>query len=108
MVLNEIDRNAKRELIEKNRERKSIEKIQLRIRRWNLFENSENEEFKQIIVSLTKDYCTKIDISLNLNFEFLLMDSNKQFLLLFKEILERTFNFVNEIDFFNKVFLKNI
>lgn len=70
-----------------------------------MFENLEIEsEFKGIIDSLTSDYCKKIDIPLNFDFEFLLMDSNKQFLILFKEILGRTFNFVSGIEFFNMVF----
>lgn len=105
VVLNEVERCAKRELIERNRERKELEKVQTHLRRFQIYYNTPqlSNIQTQLINKLTSTYCKEIDVSLQMDADFALQDSFEQFNSLLKEILQRTFNFASSIPFFNKV-----
>ena len=106
MVLNDVERVAKRRLIERNRERKSLVVVQSKLQK-----NSSPEQnfagskygFQLLIDQVARGYCQLVDIPLRVAADFEEMDLNAQFNYLLKEILKRTFAFAGCVEFFSTV-----
>ncbi|VDK66709.1 unnamed protein product [Gongylonema pulchrum] len=62
LVLNETERQAKRNLIQENRTKRELERIRALIKATSL--SSRQEEFKATIDQITASYCRIIDVPL--------------------------------------------
>lgn len=109
MVLNEVERCAKRQLIERNRERRQIEKLQARLRRQSQPTTGSSvvmvDPFvdSALIKLLAAEYCAQLDVPLALHGDFQFLDMAEQFKLLLMEILRRTYGFASSLQIFKNV-----
>uniref|UniRef100_A0A915DYQ9 Nuclear receptor domain-containing protein n=1 Tax=Ditylenchus dipsaci TaxID=166011 RepID=A0A915DYQ9_9BILA len=109
LVLNEVERGTKRKLIERNRERRKIEKIQNQLRRSQSLSDSGlggskgGIEDVALVNALTTSYCNQMDVPLQMDSNFAFQDPSEQFNSLLKEILRRTFSFANSVELFTKL-----
>src|SRR5690348_15517888 len=105
VVLNEVERCAKRQLIQNNRQRRQIEKVQCLLRRRSLPTRTEGVD-QELIKSLTREYCRILDEPLVLTEHFPYLDPIEQFNSLLKEILSRTYSFAASVGVFKEVSYK--
>lgn len=101
LVLNEVERCAKRQLIHNNRQRRQMERIQTILRRRS--QAAPEAVDQELIKSLTREYCRTLDEPLNLTEDFRYLDPIEQFNSLLMEILSRTYSFAASIDLFRKL-----
>lgn len=109
VVLNESQRVAKKSLIERNRSRKYLERVQLRIRRAMAVRESPEEEqaemrLRSLMRKCAREYCTKIDKTLEMDAEVFESGSEEaQFKILWGQLLSRVVAFGNSFEEFAKV-----
>lgn len=109
VVLDEPERSAKRELIERNRFFKALRVVQQKVRRWELDPSmvsaEETSRIDTLCRRMAKAYCREMDDPMELyeTVDFRLMDATEQFNALLRQILTRTYAFVSEAPLFEKV-----
>uniref|UniRef100_A0A914H1D4 Nuclear receptor domain-containing protein n=1 Tax=Globodera rostochiensis TaxID=31243 RepID=A0A914H1D4_GLORO len=101
LVLNEPQRVAKKSLIERNRIRKQLERMQNRVRRAMFVKEAttDGEEgicLRAFIRKCAREYCARVDNCVVMNMElFGRVPQNKQFFMFWGHLLERMIAFSN-------------
>ncbi|KAE9552356.1 hypothetical protein FO519_004439 [Halicephalobus sp. NKZ332] len=106
LVLDEQERNAKRQLIEKNREKKELDQLMGLLK--ESFPCLPINEVKSIVDNVSEAYCKWIDPSLKMDSNFRFQDPVEQFNSLMTPTLARTFAFLKSLEGFSSLDLNQI
>lgn len=106
VVLDEQERNAKRQLIEKNREKKELDQLMNQLK--DSFPCIPINEVKSIVDTVTEAYCRWIDPALKMDSHFRFQDPMEQFNSLMTPLLARTFAFLKNLDGFKNLDLDQL
>lgn len=99
LVLNETEREAKRNLIKENRARRELEHIRLRLKASS--NSGKQEEFKPTIDRITASYCNIIDVSLQYAFDS--KSKSDRWTALVALLTRRIHDFAKTIDAYKKL-----
>uniref|UniRef100_A0A914YAR0 NR LBD domain-containing protein n=1 Tax=Panagrolaimus superbus TaxID=310955 RepID=A0A914YAR0_9BILA len=92
LVLDEQERSAKRQLIEKNREKKELDQLTSQLKK--SYPTLPINEFKTLVDKVSKAYCISLDIPLQMGPHFRFTDPPEQFSSLMVLLLTRSFGFM--------------
>jgi len=106
LVLDEQERNAKRQLIERNREKKELDQLMNQLK--ESFPCLPINEVKSLVDTMTESYCRWIDPVLKMDSNFRFQDPMEQFNSLMAPILARTFAFLKSLDGFKNLDLDQL
>uniref|UniRef100_A0AC35FKU3 Nuclear receptor n=1 Tax=Panagrolaimus sp. PS1159 TaxID=55785 RepID=A0AC35FKU3_9BILA len=104
LVLDEQERSAKRQLIERNREKKELDQLTVQLKK--SYPILPINEFKTLVDKVSKAYCTFIDIPLQMGPHFRFTDPAEQFSSLMILLLTRSFGFMKAFDGFQSISLE--
>lgn len=101
MVLDERERTAKRQLIEKNREKKELEQLINQLK--ESLPNLPINQVKIFVDKISNSYCQWIDSPIKMDSNFRFQDPPEQLNVLMTPIFARTFAFLISLDEFKKI-----